>query len=164
MIFISKLLHPAPLMNSPSSSTCSHLLLVTSSHLDFPGGVMNRLSSPVGVLAPLGAPGVPGLICQNQGPGPRAGECGAACSSRKKPLDLQYSYHIICSLARPPPCAAAPCSLSTVCVPTTQRAKKRPKVNDTMHHKRLYAADARHQALARMPPAPAAESILPTPT
>ena len=26
MIFISKLLHPAPLMNSPSSSTCSHLL------------------------------------------------------------------------------------------------------------------------------------------
>ena len=52
MIFIIKLLHPAPLMNSPSSSTCSHLLLVTSSHLDFPGGVMNRLSSPVGVLAP----------------------------------------------------------------------------------------------------------------
>ena len=52
MIFICKLLHPAPLMNSPSSSTCSHLLLVTSSHLDFPGGVMNRLSSPVGVLAP----------------------------------------------------------------------------------------------------------------
>ena len=38
--------------SSPSSSTCSHLLLVTSSHLDFPGGVMNRLSSPVGVLAP----------------------------------------------------------------------------------------------------------------
>ena len=52
MIFIIKLLHPAPLMNSPSSSTCSHLLLVTSSHLDFPGGVMTRLSSPVGVLAP----------------------------------------------------------------------------------------------------------------
>ena len=53
MIFICKLLHPAPLMNSPSSSTCSHLLLVTSSHSDFPGGgVMTRLSSPVGVLAP----------------------------------------------------------------------------------------------------------------
>ena len=50
--FHHQLLHPAPLMNSPSSSTCSHLLLVTSSHLDFPGGVMNRLSSPVGVLAP----------------------------------------------------------------------------------------------------------------
>ena len=57
MIFISKLLHPAPLMNSPSSSTCSHLLLVTSSHLDFPGGVMTRLSSPVGVQALLGRPG-----------------------------------------------------------------------------------------------------------
>ena len=50
--FHHQLLHPAPLMNSPSSSTCSHLLLVTSSHLDFPGGVMTRLSSPVGVLAP----------------------------------------------------------------------------------------------------------------
>ena len=50
--FHHQLLHPAPLMNSPSSSTCSHLLLVTSSHLDFPGGVMNRLSSPVGALAP----------------------------------------------------------------------------------------------------------------
>ena len=50
--FHHQLLHPAPLMNSPSSSTCSHLLLVTSSHLDFPGGVMNRLASPVGVLAP----------------------------------------------------------------------------------------------------------------
>ena len=47
--FHHQLLHPAPLMNSPSSSTCSHLLLVTSSHLDFPGGVMNRLSSPVAV-------------------------------------------------------------------------------------------------------------------
>ena len=50
--FHHQLLHPAPLMNSPSSSTCLHLLLVTSSHLDFPGDVMNRLSSPVGVLAP----------------------------------------------------------------------------------------------------------------
>ena len=40
--FHHQLLHPAPLMNSPSSSTCSHLLLVTSSHLDFPGGVMTR--------------------------------------------------------------------------------------------------------------------------
>ena len=57
MIFICKLLHPAPLMNSPSSSTCSHLLLVTSSHLDFPGGVMTRLSSQVGVQALLGHPG-----------------------------------------------------------------------------------------------------------
>ena len=56
------------------------------------------------------APGVPSRICQNPGPGPRAGECGAACSSRKKPLDWQSSCHLIYSLARPPPCAAAPCS------------------------------------------------------
>ena len=58
----------------------------------------------------VGRPGVPSRICQNPGPGPRAGECGAACSSRKGPLDLQSSYHLIYSLARPPRCAAAPCS------------------------------------------------------
>ena len=32
-------------------------LLVTPSHLDFPGGAMTRLSSPVGVQALLGRPG-----------------------------------------------------------------------------------------------------------
>ena len=47
-----------------------------------------------------------------RGRGPRAEECGAACSSRtkKKPLDLPSSYHLIYSLARPPPVTAAPCS------------------------------------------------------
>ena len=52
--FHHQLLHPAPLMNSPSPSTCLHLLLVTSSHLDFgsvfswggPGNPRRRESLP----------------------------------------------------------------------------------------------------------------------
>ena len=80
-----------------------------------PGGYI-----PVGAL--VGRPGVPSRICQNPGPGPRAGECGGSMQQRegKRPsrvwiASLQSSYHLIHSLARPPPCAAAPCSPSTVC-------------------------------------------------
>ena len=40
---------------------------------------------------------------------------GVACSSRKKPLDLQSSYHLIHSLARPLPVRPPRVPLPTVC-------------------------------------------------
>ena len=63
---------------------------------------------PVGAL--VGRPGFRAGFARIRARGRGRGSVGAACSSRKKPLDLQSSYHLIYSLARPPRCAAAPCS------------------------------------------------------
>ena len=82
---------------------------------------------PAGSVGAFRAPGVPSLVCQNQGPGPRAGECGAACSSGKekkeKPREGKERKAIQLSSNLLPSKAASPCGRpvfpSTVCVPTT---------------------------------------------
>ena len=75
----------------------------------------------VGAL--VGRPGFRAGFARIRARGRGRGSVGAACSSRKKPLDLQSSYHLIYSLARPPRCAAAPCS-PAYCV--SQRQGGRP--------------------------------------
>ena len=71
----------------------------------------------VGAL--VGRPGFRAGFARIRARGRGRGSVGAACSSRKKPLDLQSSYHLIYSLARPPRCAAAPCSPAYCVFPTT---------------------------------------------
>ena len=73
----------------------------------------------VGAL--VGRPGFRAGFARIRARGRGRGSVGAACSSRKKPLDLQSSYHLIYSLARPPSCAAAPCSPHGVQTPTDHR-------------------------------------------
>lgn len=81
---------------------------------------------PGGSAGAFRAPGVPGLVCQNHEPGlfqgPRAGGVRGSVQQREKKASAmanrQSSYHPICSLARPPPRAAAPCSPYRVCPPT----------------------------------------------
>ena len=71
----------------------------------------------VGAL--VGRPGFRAGFARIRARGRGRGSVGAACSSRKKPLDLQSSYHLIYSLAWPPPVTAAPCSPAYCVSPTT---------------------------------------------
>ena len=71
----------------------------------------------VGAL--VGRPGFRAGFARIRARGRGRGSVGAACSSRKKPLDLQSSYHLIYSLAWPPPVTAAPCSPAYCVFPTT---------------------------------------------
>ena len=67
----------------------------------------------VGAL--VGRPGFRAGFARIRARGRGRGSVGAACSSRKKPLDLQSSYHLIYSLARPLPVRPPRVPLPTVC-------------------------------------------------
>ena len=66
----------------------------------------------VGAL--VGRPGFRSGFARIRARGRGRGSVGAACSSRKKPLDLQPSYHLIYSLARPLPVRPPRVPLPTV--------------------------------------------------
>ena len=67
----------------------------------------------------IGRPGSEPDLPEPPGPGAEGGGVWGqhAAAGKKSPwiASLQSSYHLIHSLARPPPCAAAPCSPSTAC-------------------------------------------------
>ena len=132
MIFISKLLHPTPLMNSPASSSSTCMFTSATGYI-FSFGLSRRRHEPpfkpggsVGAL--VGRPGFRAGFARIRARGRGRGSVGAACSSRKKPLDLQSSYHLIYSLARPLPVRPPRVPLPTVCPNDTSRPRPREGV------------------------------------
>ena len=84
---------------------------------------------PGGSAGAFRAPGVPSLICQNQGPGPRAGECGRSMQQQaRKRSALRRRLP-----RRRPPCPCCKFTSSTAisqqlnnnCVPNSRRVPPR---------------------------------------